>query len=492
MKDSIDETVEVVKALPVGTHQEIPEWKISKRTCQEYDYQVTESQGNTVHLAMIRGQDNRVVGVKKRVMPKRFGWSGTNKNTQLFGQHRGDGKHLVITEGEKDAMVVREADRTRGSFLFPVAITSGAAACEKNIQDNLQWIESFAQITLFMDNDEQGILATEKILKILPQAKRVVAFAYKDAGEAWLAGDGQAIRDAITNATRPKVKDVVRADELLEQVLHPVQDEGIPTPWAQWNEACAGGMKKGECWMLAGGTGLGKSAFCRSLALHNARNGIKVAYIGLEEAATTTLERMLSEYLGWPFHLAKEKERVAKEEEVREAMRGFSKNLLLLDSFGSQDLDAFKSTVKHYVNSEQCQIVYLDHFSLLADGISLSADQRRSIDKAIKELKEMAITYHFTFVVVSHLSRGLAGGAGKPHEEGGEPSLSQLRGSMSLAQIPDYIWMLQRNPLDTQNPNKTKCWLKKNRVKGTVGLMGALEFDPKTCRFEEIYERATM
>ena len=173
-------------------------------------------------------------------------------------------------------------------------------------------------------------------------------------------------------------------------------------------------------------------------------------------------------------------------------MRGFSKNLLLLDSFGSQDLDAFKSTVKHYVNSEQCQIVYLDHFSLLADGISLSADQRRSIDKAIKELKEMAITYHFTFVVVSHLSRGLAGGAGKPHEEGGEPSLSQLRGSMSLAQIPDYIWMLQRNPLDTQNPNKTKCWLKKNRVKGTVGLMGALEFDPKTCRFEEIYERATM
>ena len=34
---------------------------------------------------------------------------GPSKGTQLFGQHIGSGSHLIITEGEIDAMSVHEA-----------------------------------------------------------------------------------------------------------------------------------------------------------------------------------------------------------------------------------------------------------------------------------------------------------------------------------------------------------------------------------------------
>ena len=89
-------------------------------------------------------------------------------------------------------------------------------------------------------------------------------------------------------------------------------------------------------------------------------------------------------------------------------------------------------------------------------------------------------------VLRNHLSRGQ--GYGQSHEEGGEPKLSELRGSHSLAQIPDYIWMLARDPFaDGDEANTTSCWLKKNRVKGKVGLMSRLQYQPGVCKFKEVF-----
>ena len=157
--------------------------------------------------------------------------------------------------------------------------------------------------------------------------------------------------------------------------------------------------------------------------------------------------------------------------------------MLLLDKFGGQQVTEFLTVVKHFVLSEECRVVFLDHFSLLADGFALNVDQRRAIDKLIKELKTLAMELNFTFVVVSHLSRG--SNSSTSHEQGGEPQLNELRGSHSLAQIPDYIWMLQRNPQDQDNSNITICHLKKNRVTGEVGAKSTLEYNPRTCRFSE-------
>ena len=98
----------------------------------------------------------------------------------------------------------------------------------------------------------------------------------------------------------------MQAEDLLEAVLNPEEDRGIDLPWAGWNTATEG-YKPGELWLIAGGTGIGKSLFTRSMALDLASKGTKVAYIGLEEKASTTLERMLSEKLGVSLSFAKQR-----------------------------------------------------------------------------------------------------------------------------------------------------------------------------------------
>lgn len=480
-ENSLDTKESTVTPLPIGTFAPIEDRKISEKTCRVFDYQVGLQRGQPAHYAMVKGQDGNNKAVHIRVLPKQITWMGSPKGSQLFGQHQGTGAHLVITEGELDAMSVYEADKQ--NLYTVVSITSGVNACLNNLKANLKYIQTFSRVTIFFDLDDVGKEWAKKAAELIgPKARIVTNFIFKDANEAWMTGGGKEILKAITTAGRYTPDGLVRAEDLTESVLNPKMDRGIDLPWSGWNKATEG-FKPGEMWLLAGGTGIGKSLFTRSIALDLCKRGTKVAYIGLEESCTTTLERMLSEQLGCPFHLLPPTARQEMRDEVKDGMKQFAANLLLLDKFGSDDFSTFVANVKHYVINEECRVVVLDHFALLADGIALNVDQRRAIDKAIKDLKTLAMELQFTFVVVSHLSR--SPGMGETAEEGGEPKLSELRGSHSLAQIPDYIWMLQRNPLDTQNPNTTSCWLKKNRVKGEVGMMSKLTFYPEICRFKE-------
>ena len=480
-KNSLDTKETTVTPLPLGTYAAIEDRKISEKTCRVFDYQVGLQRGQPAHYAMVKGQDGTNQAVHIRVLPKQITWMGSPKGCQLFGQHQGTGAHLVITEGELDAMSVYEADKQK--LYTVVSITSGVNACLSSLKANLQHIQTFSRVTVFFDMDDVGREYARKAAELIgPKCRIVTNFIFKDANEAWMKGGGKEILKAITTAGRYTPDGLIRAEDLIESVLNPKMDRGIDLPWDGWNKATEG-LKPGEVWLIAGGTGIGKSLFTRCIALFLCLMGIKVAYFGLEESCNTTLERMLSELLGCPFHLLPPTARQEMKDDVREGMKKFASNLLLLDKFGSEDISAFVATVKHYVINEECRVVVLDHFSLLADGIALNVDQRRAIDKTIKDLKTLAMELQFTFIVVCHLSR--SPGMGETAEEGGEPKLSELRGSHSLAQIPDYIWMLQRNPLDTQNPNTTSCWLKKNRVKGEVGMMSKLTFHPEICRFKE-------
>lgn len=118
--------------------------------------------------------------------------------------------------------------------------------------------------------------------------------------------------------------------------------------------------------MLAGGTGIGKSLFSRSIALRLCSTGVRVAYLGYEESTATTYERMLSECMGEAMYRKPEEWRVARANDIRAAAKTFAPNLFLIDKFGSDDFDVFIANVRHYVLNEQCQVVVLDHFSLLA------------------------------------------------------------------------------------------------------------------------------
>ena len=486
--DAITAKVSLLRGKPAS----LPSRKITERTCKLYDYDLTDYRGQPAQVANYRDENGLTVAQHIRYGEKQFAWLGREKGlkVQLFGQHLGTEGTLILTEGEIDAMSIYEClykHRHKNKFVV-ASVPDGAASAKKSCLEQLGYILRFKRVVIFMDTDEPGRKAASDLAALIgPSSAIAGGFPYKDANEAWMADDYNAIIEAINNARRHRPEAIVHAPDLLGKILNPEDCFGLDYPWEGWNRMMRG-MKPGQLIMVSGGTGIGKSLFTRSIALSLCKGGIKVAYIGLEESCETSLERMLSEELGLNpgFHLDSKAERLARNpDQIRAALDQFADNLFLLDKFGSDDFDSFVATIKHYVLGEQCQVIVLDHFSMLADGISLATDQRRAIDRCIKDLKTLSVELNITMVVVCHLSR--SGGFGPSHEEGGEPSISELRGSHSLGQIPDFVVMLQRKPgsEDKVEANTTYCWLKKNRVNGEIGLMSKLHYLP-SCRFHEI------
>lgn len=475
--DPLPSVVAPPPPLPSGTYADIEGRGISKTTCELYHYQQGTYQGRPAHFAQVKGQDGENCAVHIRILKKEIRWKGSPRGAQLFGQHIGTGSHLVITEGELDAMSVHEAYRGQPDAPVVVSITSGVSACIGNLEANLTFINQFDRVTIFFDSDEPGRQWAAKAAALIGAKTRIVSgFGFDDANDAWINGTGLDIRDAIAAARIEAPIAVALGIDLLPNITSPkLISRGLDLAWDGWNTATQG-LRPGELWLIAGGTGLGKSTITRSMALHLASNGTKVAYFGLEETQETTFERMLSEQLGVPLHEWSGELRHQFNDQISEAANKFGLNIHLCSDLGEDALDTFAAFVRgveHLVVNEGCRVVFLDHFSWLADDIALNVDQRRAIDKAIKDLKELAMKFNFTFVVVSHLSRG--SNLSKSHEEGAEPRLSDLRGSHSLAQVPDYIVMIQRDP---ETSNKTICHLKKNRVQRKLGKMCELELTP--------------
>lgn len=487
------DAVTAYASLLKGEPQALPARKILEKTCRIYDYIVGKYLFQPAHIACYRDANGLISAQHIRREGKQFAWLGRVKGQkiQLFGQHLGSTGRLIITEGEVDAMsvyqVLAEFTPFQKEAITVVSIPDGAASAKRCISEQLLWIGAFDSVTLFFDMDEPGREAALACAEVIGgKAATVQAFPYKDANDALMADDSKAIRDALLSAKRHRPAAIVHAPDMLAKLLSPDRAKGIRFPWIGWNQYTLG-AKPGELWLIAGGTNIGKSAVTRSLSLDFARRGIRNAYVALEESCETTLERMLSEELGLnpAFHADTPERRAQRDPAlIREALSNFAPNLFLLDKDIDESFDSFVVSVKHYVVGEGCKVVFLDHFSILADGIDLKTDQRRAIDKCIKELKSLCVHYNFTMFVVCHLSRDKEKVSA---EEGGEPQLYQLRGSQSLAQIPDYVVMLQRNPKaeDRIEANMTTCWLKKNRPMGRQGEMTKLHY-LDSCRFYEV------
>jgi len=99
------------------------------------------------------------------------------------------------------------------------------------------------------------------------------------------------------------------------------------------------------------------------------------------------------------------------------------------------------------------------------------------------KLRTLVQETDMALMIVSHLKRP----DGKGHEEGAVTSLSQLRGSGSIAQLSDMVIGLER---DAQNDdevirNTTSLRVLKNRFVGMTGPATYLFYDKDTGRLHE-------
>lgn len=451
-----------------GEATALPKRKISEEVCQKYR---VYREGRLLYFHYF-DLDGKCIGAKVKTPEKKFYWEGEHADT-LFGQHlfAKGGKRVVITEGELDALSCYQAMPG-----WPmVSIPDGAQSAKRSIQKQLEWLQHFEEIVLFFDGDDAGRQAAKDAASILPPGKTKIArlHDWKDASDALQAGEIQAVKEAIWNASAYRPDGIVEAKNLLEQILKP-NDEGLHEyPYSGLNRKLHG-IRLGELITITAGSGIGKSSFCRELATHLLTKGERVGYLALEESNRRTALGLMSVAEGKPYHIG---------EHTREELtRVYDKTLnqwplYLFDGFGSFDPDVIYNRVEYLAQGLDVKIVFLDHLSILLSG--LEGDERRVIDQTMTRLRSLVERTGISLFLVSHLRRP---SGDQNHEEGARVTLGSLRGSHSIAQLSDAVIALERNQ---QTNSNTTVRVLKNRYTGEVGVCCELTYDLNTCRFSE-------
>ena len=132
------------------------------------------------------------------------------------------------------------------------------------------------------------------------------------------------------------------------------------------------------------------------------------------------------------------------------------------------------------VKAQGVQWVVIDHLSILLSG-NETDDERRMIDKTMTKLRSFVEETGIGMILISHLRRATGD---KGHEDGGRVSMSQLRGSHSIAQLSDIVVALQRNI--SSGESTAELVVLKNRFNGHTGPAGVLSYGKDTGRLVEI------
>lgn len=475
--------------LPVGEFRALGKRRITEETCRKFSYSVgSDWNDNTVHIAGFK-RDGQMIAQKVRYANKDFKHLGEPK-PGLFGEHlwKPGGRMLVITEGEIDCMTVSQLQGNKWPVTsLPNGTDKNGKSATKAIQTSLEFITSFEKVIFMFDMDEPGQVAARECAKLMKPGQAFIAdLPLKDANECHVAGRGKEVVEAMWNAKPYRPDGIISASELWDRVKQPKENNSQEYPWAELTKK-TWGNRKGELVVWAAGSGVGKSAVVREVAFDLLRNKAqKVGMIMLEENIERTTLGMMGLEINHPLHLDRGD---FTEGELREAFMATSggDNLWLYDHFGSTTASNLLDRIRFLATSCECDFIILDHISIAVSDAEANAasnlDERKLIDMLMTKLRSLVEETGVGLHVISHLKRP----PGQGHEEGAMTSLSQLRGSHSIAQLSDIVIGLERNQQDEETRNETTLRVLKNRFSGETGEAGILFYDPSTGRLNDTF-----
>lgn len=406
----------------------------------------------------------------------------------LWGEHlwKGGGKMLVITEGEIDCMTVSQVQGNRWPVVsLPNGSDKSGKSAVKAIRQSLAFVSSFEKVIFMYDMDDIGRIAATECAKLCKPGQAFIAsLPHKDPNECLLKGNAKEIISAMWDAKPYRPDGIVNAADLWERVSKPKENNMVEYPWADL-QAKTRGARKGELVVLTAGSGVGKSAIIREVAYSFMKKGQTIGMIMLEEGIDRTALGMMGLELNHPLHLDRGDFTQEQLHEAFEATAG-SGRLWLYDHFGSTSAGNLLERVRYLAVGCGCDYIILDHISIAVSDAEANQgsnlDERKLIDMLMTKLRSLVEELGVGLFVISHLRRP---SGDKGHEEGAQTSLSQLRGSHSIAQLSDFVIGLERNQQSEEDANVTTIRVLKNRFSGETGEAGTLYYNAATGRLSE-------
>ncbi len=468
-----------------GVIAAIPDRRLSQETCRKYNVMVEYNAAGEIakHIYPYYSNDTDEIKATKvrHVKAKDFHVTGDMAtNVGLFGQQtcKGKGKYITITEGEVDALSVSEMFERKWDV---VSLRNGASSAAKEIKENLDFLEGYDNVVVCFDTDKAGQQAVDDIKDLFSPSKlKIVKLPLKDANEMLVANKVRDFTSAWWNAKVYQPDGIIQGSDTWEALTNKIKVKSVPYPWQGLN-VYTKGFRPYELVTITSGSGMGKSQMVRELE-HYLLNATEdnIGILALEEDVARTALGIMSVHADCPLHLEEDLD-TDMVFPIWEETLGTGR-YYLFDHWGSTSEDNLLARVRYMAKALDCKWIILDHLSIVVSAQD-NADERKAIDAIMTKLRSLVQELGVGLFLVSHLKRT----QGKAHEDGGQISLSELRGSQAIAQLSDMVIGLERDQQD-DNPerrNTTTVRVLKNRYSGLTGACCYLKYDNFTGRMSE-------
>ena len=273
-----------------GKYDAIPDRRISEDTARKYRTSIAKNGSIVTHhyYSYFDKEGNQVANKIRQVEGKKIWSQGEMSDALLFGQNlfKSGGKYITIVEGEIDAMSAYEM---MGSKWAVVSIKNGVQSAVKNCKQHLEYLNSFENVVVCFDTDEQGQEASQKVAQLFePNKCKIARLDYKDANEYLKMGKTKEFVQTWWSAETYTPAGILNLSDLGDSLYEEEYCETILYPWGDMNKKTYG-MRTGELVTFTSGAGMGKSSVMRELMHHILRNSDdNIGILALEESVKNT------------------------------------------------------------------------------------------------------------------------------------------------------------------------------------------------------------
>ncbi len=239
-------------------------------------------------IGLNRNNGKKKCAVEKDCEPCLFGWQAVPKDCRI----------VVITEGEIDALSWFELDYPALSVPFG----GGEGAKQDWIEYEYENLQRFDEIYISMDEDDQGQLAAQEIVRRLgPERCRIVHLPFKDANECLQNGvSSDQMLQFLTDAETLDPAELRHAGDFMEQTISAFHNQalkkGFDSPFMKHQELVDGCprfyFRESEVTIVNGVNGHGKSELVGQLTLAGMRQGYRAVIASMELKPEILLKRL--------------------------------------------------------------------------------------------------------------------------------------------------------------------------------------------------------
>lgn len=248
---------------------------------------------------------------------------------------------------------------------------------------------------------------------------------------------------------------------------------GVPSGFASLDEMTSG-FQNSELIVVGARPSIGKTALALSMMEYiSVDRGIPCGFFSLEMSYLSIGQRMLSQCSKIPgskmrsgFLQIKEFNRMQDA-----ASKCYKAPLYIVDTPNMKLLD-ISALARRMVKKHQVKIIFIDYIGLITTE-NPTAPVYEQVSEVTKSLKALSRELEIPIVALCQVSR---------EAEGGEPNLSQLRGSGSVEQDSDVVIFIHRDRKCDDPAQDARLIVAKQR-NGSVGSVDIM-FVPACTRFE--------